>query len=109
MPIFDLHVTDDIKSKINKNDAILLVFHQPGCGACTLYETTIDEINVKHGINGLVVIRFNVRDNIQFARENNIQGTPTTFLYKNGEKVFQFDGYVATETLEKHLQNYKLV
>lgn len=109
MPIFDLHLTTEIKEKISKTSAVLLVFHQPGCGACTIYESTLDEINAKYGINGLVIIRMNVRENIQFARENQILGTPTTFFYRDGEKVHQFDGYVATETLENHLKNHSLV
>lgn len=109
MPIFDIHSTEDINLKIYKNSAVLLVFHQPGCGACILFENTLDEINDKYGVDGLVIIRINVRENIQFARENQIQGTPTTLFFKDQKQVHRLEGYASTDILEKSLKNFKLV
>ncbi|AAV27862.1 thioredoxin family protein [Mesomycoplasma hyopneumoniae] len=109
MPIFDIHSTEDINNKILTSPNVVIVFHQPNCGACILYENTIDEVNKKFDNQNLVIIRMNVRENPNFARENLVQGTPTSLFYKNGKQVRRFEGYVTTEVLEGHLKNSKLI
>ncbi|MXR23133.1 thioredoxin family protein [Mesomycoplasma flocculare] len=109
MPIFDIHSTEDINLKIEKNEKVILVFHQPGCGACILYENTLEEINKKYGVEGLVIIRINVRENILYARDNLIQGTPTTLIYKDQKFARRLDGYITSEVLESHLRKLDLI
>ncbi|WP_341513168.1 thioredoxin family protein [Mesomycoplasma ovipneumoniae] len=109
MPIFDIHSTDDINQKILTSKSAILVFHQPGCGACVLYEPSIDQMNDKYGLNGLVIIRVNVRENILFARDNQIHGTPTTLFYKDHKLVHRLEGYAPADVLESQLKHFELI
>ncbi|CAT04740.1 Thioredoxin [Mesomycoplasma conjunctivae] len=102
MPTFNLSTTEEILSKIKSSKAAILVFHQPGCGMCVMFDTTIEETSAQYP--ELDIIRFNIRENIQYAREEGITGTPTTFFYKDGKLVAKEIGYFKIEKMSAILK-----
>lgn len=107
MASFNLSKAEEIKNKITESKAAVVVFSQKGCGACVMFEPTIEEAEKK--FPALTIIKYNIREDLEFANESRIQATPTTFFYRDGKFLAQEVGYFRIERLEQILKTHKLI
>lgn len=107
MASFNLSKIDEIKKEITQSKAAIVVFSQKGCGACVMFEPTIEEAEKR--FPNLSIIKYNIREDLAFANESKIQATPTTFFYRDGKFVASELGYFRIERLEQILTVHKMI
>lgn len=104
MPIFDLSNRNDIVDKIGESDATLVVFWRPGCGPCEMFKPVVEQIANEYA--DVTIIRYNVEQDSEFADESNVNSTPTTFFYNNGELFEKKESYFTLREFEKILEKH---
>lgn len=97
-------VKKDLTEEKQKSGLILLVFHATWCGPCKMLDPVLEETSEKLGIN---VYKVDVDQDRDFAREMQVKGTPTTFIFKDGEAIDKIVGYVSTSKMIEKLKPYK--
>jgi thioredoxin-like negative regulator of GroEL len=50
------------------------------------------------------ILRIDVDDNQEFAKENNIQGVPVTYIYKGKDKIATLNGYASKDMILEQLK-----
>lgn len=90
-----------------KSDKLVLVdFYADWCIPCQQMKPFIDKIaRLKKHI--LEVVRLNTEDNGEIVKALNITALPVLKLYKNGEVVFNHEGFMDEESLLKLVEKYK--
>lgn len=90
------------KLKEKLNDGITFVsFFSPVCGPCLMLEPILEGL-VNKGLISL--IRINVLDYPDLAKEYNVNAWPTNFIYKNNEFIEKIIGYQPIEEWEKLIE-----
>ncbi|OYD26955.1 thioredoxin [Mycoplasma testudineum] len=89
-------VKSDIKNEL-KEGVTLLNFHATWCGPCKMLMPVLKGVAGEYG-DKINVLHVDVDKDREFAREMEVQGTPTTFIYKDGEVVKKVVGYTGKET-----------
>ncbi|MBO3750285.1 thioredoxin [Streptosporangiaceae bacterium NEAU-GS5] len=86
-------VTDaDFDSEVLKNDKVVLVdFWAEWCGPCRQVAPILEEIAAEQA-DKLTVVKLNVDENPQTARNYDVLQIPTLNVYKGGEVVKQIIG-----------------
>ncbi|EFC81693.1 thioredoxin [Parafrankia sp. EUN1f] len=79
-------VTDDtFATEVLKSDKPVLVdFWAEWCGPCKMVAPVLEEIAKEHG-EKLRIVKLNIDDNPQVAREYQIMSIPTMAVFVNGE------------------------
>ncbi|WGI36886.1 thioredoxin family protein [Mesomycoplasma lagogenitalium] len=85
------------------NGVQLLNFHATWCGPCKMMAPVLKEVADKLNIQ---VFKVDVDQDINFAREMKISGTPTTFIYKNGKLASMEVGYRSYDQLARILKSF---
>jgi thioredoxin 1 len=87
-----------------KSDKLVLVdFYAEWCGPCKVMKPYLEEI-AKEKSATVEVVRIDVDQNPQLARELQIQALPTLVLYKGGKVKWWNVGYVPKKTVVKQLK-----
>lgn len=95
--------TEDFNQEIS--DGIVLVdFYAVWCGPCKMMHPIIDELIEN---NKIKVIKVNVDNHEEIARNYAIMSIPTLILFKNGEIVEKNIGFTPKETLESWIEKNK--
>lgn len=79
----------ELESKINNKDDFVLVISQDGCSHCKNYSPIIDRVSSKYDIEiyNLNLTKLISEDAKKLNNIANINATPTTIFFKNGEEV----------------------
>lgn len=94
-----IHYENDFKSLIDK-DAIV-DFYADWCGPCKMFAPVFEEASQESDIN---FIKLNVDEYSDIAREYGVMTIPTIILFKNGNEVKRFTGFMPKEELIKFLK-----
>lgn len=86
------------------NGVQLLNFHATWCGPCKMLSPVLEEISEKMGID---VFKVDVEQDRSFAIDMQVQGTPTTFFYKDGVLISKIVGWAAYEQFEEAIKSIK--
>lgn len=96
----DQNVTEAIAS----GHAVVIDFWATWCGPCMKLAPVIDELAEKYA-DRVVIGKYNVEDETEFATSNRIMSIPTILFFKNGEQVRDLRLTGATrDQIEKNIE-----
>ena len=78
----------ELKEKIDNKDSFILVITQDGCSHCQNYAPIIREISEEYNIKiyDLNLTNLTKDEKDELINIANVNGTPTTLFFKNGEE-----------------------
>ena len=88
---------------LQSNKPVLVDFTATWCGPCKMMAPILVDVKKEIG-DAVSIIKVDVDNNPQAAREYNIQGVPTLILFKQGKQVWRQSGVVAKKELVQLLQ-----
>lgn len=94
----------NVKEVIESGHALVIDFWATWCGPCMKLSPVIEELAEKYA-DQVVIGKYNVEDETEFATENRIMSIPTILFFKNGEQVRDLRLAGATrEQIEKNIE-----
>lgn len=97
----------DFEQLIQDNNLVVVDYTATWCGPCRLLSPSIDRLAEEYE-GKATVVKIDIDQNPNNAKEYEIRSIPTVLLFKNGELVERFVGNAPYETfsnvLEKHIQ-----
>ena len=98
------HITDEtFEQEITGSTPVLVDFWAPWCGPCRMMAPVLERLAGELG-DSLKVVKVNVDEDAEHARQLGIRGIPTLILFKDGEPVDELVGFVPGPALRKWLQ-----
>lgn len=89
----------------SKEGLVLVDFYATWCGPCKMMHPVIDEIEKKY--QNLKVIKVDVDQHEDLAREYKVMSIPTLFLLKEGEEKEKNIGFTPKEEIEKWIEEHQ--
>lgn len=105
MPVLQVKDSSFRKEVIESNCPVLVDFWAPWCGPCRMIAPVIDEIACEYQ-NILKVVKLNVDNNPDTAKEYGIRSIPTIMVFIDGQKVDTVIGAVPKSTLLNKIYKY---
>lgn len=94
----------NVNEAIGSGHAVVIDFWATWCGPCMKLAPVIDELAEKYA-DRVVIGKYNVEDETEFATANRIMSIPTILFFKNGEQIRDLRLTGATrEQIEKNIE-----
>lgn len=87
---------DELIASISKSNKVIVDFWAPWCSPCRMLSPILEDI--KNDLD-VTVIKVNVDENENLAKEYNIQSIPALFIYKEGNLVTKSIGLKSKESI----------
>lgn len=84
-----------------KDKYVLLDFYADWCGPCKMLT------NVLENINNIDIIKINVDNYPQLAREYGVMSIPTIFIKKNNQELYKNIGFIDANALQDVINKKK--
>ena len=98
--------TDEWQSEVIESDKPVLVdFWAEWCGPCRMVSPIVDEIATEQS-DSLKVLKLNVDENPQTARDYGVMSIPTLIVFDDGEVAKRVVGAKGKQALLKDLQEF---
>ncbi|XP_065170247.1 thioredoxin domain-containing protein 5 homolog [Atheta coriaria] len=84
-------------------------FFAPWCGHCKRLAPTWDELGKKfigHPDVDIVKVDCTLEDNKELCNEQEVDGFPSVFLFKNGKRISEYNGNRSLEDLYEFVQQH---
>jgi thioredoxin 1 len=91
-----LRDTGEFDEHIATHPVVLVDYHAEWCGPCKMLEPTIQELADEYPVT---VIKVDVDEHQELARDQQIRSVPTIEVYADGEQAERFIGVQDKETL----------
>lgn len=88
---------------IEKQQLVLVDFYAEWCMPCKKMKPFLDNLSNKYE-KSLHVLRIDIEKSPDFTKQFNIESIPLLFLYKNGKRVWQHNGFVSEEELNNLIE-----
>jgi len=100
-----VHVTgpDHMEELVGEHDVVLADFYADWCGPCKMIEPVVEEIAAE---TDAVVAKVDVDAQQGLARQYQVQGVPTLYLFADGEAVEQLVGLKQKPELVSLIEQY---
>ncbi len=82
----------EILDTINNNELVIVDFFATWCGPCKMIAPILDKLSQDDTMNAKI-IKVDVDQEAEYAKEFNIKTVPTIVLIKNGKEVNRFSGF----------------
>ncbi|HRB69801.1 MAG TPA: thioredoxin domain-containing protein, partial [Chitinophagales bacterium] len=92
---------DMYKQMITSDTLVLVDFYAPWCGPCIKMKPMLEEISTDY-IGKVKVIRLNIDENKQLAKDLQIVEIPVLKTYLKGSETWMHKGYIEKADLVKH-------
>lgn len=92
---------DMYKQMITSDTLVLVDFYAPWCGSCIKMKPMLEEISTDY-IGKVKVIRLNIDENKQLAKDLQIVEIPVLKTYLKGSETWMHKGYIEKADLVKH-------
>lgn len=88
-----MEVTDEDfdEEVLNATTPVVVDFWEPSCGSCLALEPMFESLS-KEFEDQVKFVKFNTEDNPEMAEKFNIRSYPTFVVFKDGDKVDEFEG-----------------
>lgn len=90
---------------ISKAPVVVVEFYATWCGHCQRMEPVVEDIKTMLQ-NDIPVYQLDIDENSELAQQEQIEGTPTFIIYKNGQEVWRWSGEIEGNTLLAKIQSY---
>ncbi len=98
------HKEENFHEEIQKG-LVLVDFYATWCGPCKMMHPVIEEIEKQY--EDLKVIRIDVDQQEDLAREYKVMSIPTLFLFKDGKEVEKVIGFTPKQKLEEWIEKHQ--
>ncbi|MFC6941823.1 thioredoxin [Salinirubellus sp. GCM10025818] len=92
---------DHLQRLIEGNGVVLVDFHAEWCGPCKMLEPTVEAIAAE---TDAAVAKVDIDDHQEIAREFQVQGVPTLYLFAGGEPSQRWVGVQDQGTLVEAIE-----
>jgi thioredoxin 1 len=92
---------DHLQRLVGGNDVVLVDFHADWCGPCKMLEPTVEAIAAE---TDAAVAKVDIDDHQDIAREFQVQGVPTLYLFSGGEASQRWVGVQDKGTLVEAIE-----
>ncbi len=93
---------DMYKSMITSDTLVLVDFYAPWCGPCIKMKPMLEEV-AKEYAGKVKVVRLNIDENMELAKQLNVVEIPVLKTFLNGTEKWSHKGYIEKDELVKHL------
>lgn len=94
---------EDLVIEMSNKIPVIVDFWAEWCYPCKMLSPVIEKVVKK--FNGKVILaKVNVDENPNLAMEYNIMSIPTVFMFKNGNIVDYFVGFIPEDQIEKWIE-----
>jgi len=94
--------SEELKSKINNGEQVIVDFWVSFCGPCKMYKPTFEKVSENSQIP---MYTMNVEHNGDYAIELGVRAVPTTKAFNNGGEVFTKSGIMTEGELNTIVKN----
>ncbi|QDT04972.1 Thioredoxin C-1 [Rubripirellula lacrimiformis] len=103
--LITLSAGDDLAAKVNAaGGPVLLDFYADWCGPCQHQGQILHEVEETAARRGALMIKINIDDHPEIARDLNVEGIPTLILVKDGKIEKRQSGVADKDRLLSWLQ-----
>jgi thioredoxin 1 len=94
--------SEELKSKIEAGESVMVAFTAQWCGPCKIYKPTFQKLSESVDVPMYIM---DVEENGEFAVELGIRAVPTTKAFNNGGEVFSRPGMMSENELKTVINN----
>lgn len=94
--------SEELKSKIEAGESVMVAFTAQWCGPCKMYKPTFQKLSESVDVPMYIM---DVEENGEFAVELGIRAVPTTKAFNNGGEVFSRPGMMSENELKTVINN----
>lgn len=95
----------EFEKLVNEAPVVVIEFFATWCGHCQAIAPVVDEIKELLG-DKAPVYQMDIDKYGPLADRLGVTGTPTFFIYRNGEQVWKYDGEIDGNVLLQKIQHY---
>jgi thioredoxin 1 len=103
MAVIDITDAQFEKEVIKSETPVLVDFWAPWCGPCKMASPVLDELAGVYE-NKVRIVKINVDEQQDHARELGVMSIPTTVLFKDGKEIGRQVGFSGKATFEDLLK-----
>ena len=97
-------LSNELKSKIDNGDIVMVAFTATFCGPCRMYKPTFSKLSESAQIP-MYIMSVDEHGNQDYAIELGIRAVPTTKLFSNGVEMFSKPGMMSETELKSVINN----
>jgi len=101
-PVVDKISIDEYNKMINSGTKVLIDYYAPWCAPCIKMKPMLEEL-AKEYDGKVKVIRLDINENKQLAKQLNIVEIPVLKIFENGKETWNHNGFITKEDLKKQL------
>lgn len=100
-----MHANEDNFKDMTSGELVLVDFFATWCGPCKMLGPVLEQLDSDRA--GVKIVKVDIDENRNLAREYGVMSVPTLFLMKNGTVVSQKMGYMPKELLTSWIDEEK--
>lgn len=100
-----MHANEDNFKDMTSGELVLVDFFATWCGPCKMLGPVLEQLDSDRA--GVKIVKVDIDENRNLAREYGVMSVPTLFLMKNGTVVSQKMGYMPKELLTSWIDEAK--
>ncbi len=94
----------DFNEIINSEKPTLVDFFATWCGPCQMLSPILEEVSSEVG-DTAKVLKVDIEENMDFARQYNVRSVPTLIIFKEGKEVWRKSGLTEKNVLVESINN----
>ena len=95
-----LENSNDFEKEV-QGEAVIVDFFADWCGPCQMLAPVLEELDKEGGVK---IVKINVDEVPELARQFRVMSIPTVMLFKNGQFVKKQLGYMTLEALKEFIK-----
>ncbi|MGB0428362.1 MAG: thioredoxin family protein [Flavobacteriales bacterium] len=97
---------ENFKSLVHSHPFVLVDFFATWCEPCKVLDVILQDVSNHFG-NELKIIKIDIEKNEAIAKAYELKSVPILHLYKDGDLIWKYKGFMNTTDTIKTLETYK--